>query len=51
MTFTEAIEKKYITDYRIWLPSIHEDTEKLDNELKEYSVFNLFIVNFNSLFY
>jgi len=38
MTFTEAIEKKYITDYRIWLPSIHEDTEKLDNELSVYEI-------------
>ena len=38
MTFTEAIEKKYITDYRIWLPSIHEDTDKLDNELSVYEI-------------
>jgi len=33
MTFTEAIEKKYICDYRIWLPSIHEDNSDLNNEL------------------
>ena len=34
MTFTEAIEKKYICDYRIWLPSIHEDNSDLINEIK-----------------
>ena len=33
MTFTEAIEKKYICDYRIWLPSIHEDNSDLINEI------------------
>jgi superfamily II DNA or RNA helicase len=33
MTFTEAIQKKYICDYRIWLPSIHEDNSDLNNEL------------------
>ena len=33
MTFTEAIEKKYICDYRIWLPSIHEDNSDLNNKL------------------
>ena len=38
MTFNEAIEKKYITDYRIWLPSIHEDTSKLNNELNIYEI-------------
>ena len=31
MTFTEAIDKKYITDYKIWLPSIHEDNSLLEN--------------------
>ena len=38
MTFTEAIEKKYIADYKIWLPSIHEDNSKLDNELSIYEI-------------
>ena len=33
MTFTEAIEKKYICDYRIWLPSVHEDNSDLINEI------------------
>ena len=33
MTFTEAIEKKYICDYKIWLPSIHEDNSDLINEI------------------
>ena len=35
MTFSEAIKNKYITDYKIWLPSIHEDNEQLNNELKK----------------
>jgi superfamily II DNA or RNA helicase len=38
MTFTEAIEKKYITDYQIWLPSIHEDNETLNKELNIYQI-------------
>jgi superfamily II DNA or RNA helicase len=38
MTFTEAIENKYITDYKIWLPCIHEDNSKLDNELSIYEI-------------
>jgi superfamily II DNA or RNA helicase len=33
ITFTEAIQKKYICDYRIWLPSIHEDNSDLNNEI------------------
>ena len=33
MTFTEAIQKKYICDYKIWLPSIHEDNSDLNNVL------------------
>jgi hypothetical protein len=33
MTFTEAIEKKYICDYRIWLPSIQEDNSDLNNKI------------------
>jgi len=38
MTFTEAIDNKYITDYKIWLPSIHEDNKTLDNELSIYNI-------------
>ena len=40
MTFTDAIANKYITDYRIWLPSIHENNEELDNELSIYDIDN-----------
>jgi superfamily II DNA or RNA helicase len=38
MNFTEAIEKKYITDYKILLPSIHEDNITLNNELSIYEI-------------
>ena len=38
MTFDEAIKKKYITDYKIWLPSIHEDNKQLDNELSIFEI-------------
>ena len=31
--FNEAIENKYICDYKIWLPSIHEDNTELINEI------------------
>ena len=40
MTFTDAIANKYITDYKIWLPSIHENNEELDKELSIYEVDN-----------
>jgi len=40
MTFTTAISNKYITDYKIWLPSIHENNEELDKELSIYKVDN-----------
>jgi len=40
MTFTEAIANKYITDYRIWLPSIHENDEELNKELSIYEIDN-----------
>ena len=29
MSFNEAINKSYICDYKIWLPSINEDNSKL----------------------
>jgi superfamily II DNA or RNA helicase len=41
MNFTKAIEKKYITDYRIWLPSIHEDNNKLEKKLSIYEIDNV----------
>ena len=40
MTFTDAISNKYITDYKIWLPSIHENNEALDKELSIYDIDN-----------
>jgi superfamily II DNA or RNA helicase len=33
MSFNEAIDKKYITDYRIWLPSISEDNTELNADI------------------
>jgi superfamily II DNA or RNA helicase len=38
MSFTDAIKNKYITDYKIWLPSIHEDNTELDKELSIYEI-------------
>ena len=38
MTFSEAIQNKYITNYKIYLPAIHEDTSELDNELNIYQI-------------
>ncbi len=35
---TEAIENKYICDYRLWLPAIHENNEDLDKELSIYQI-------------
>jgi len=40
MTFTDAIANEYITDYKIWLPSIHENDEELDKELSIYDIDN-----------
>lgn len=40
MTFTDAIANKYITDYKIWLPSIHENNEELNKELSIYEIDN-----------
>jgi hypothetical protein len=34
MTFNEAIDNKYICDYKIWLPSISEDLTELNNDIK-----------------
>lgn len=38
MSFTDAINNKYICDYKIWLPSIHEDNSELNNELSIYGI-------------
>ena len=38
MSFNEAIKMNYITDYTIWLPSIHEDLSELYNELSIYDI-------------
>ncbi len=40
MTFYDAISNKYITDYKIWLPSVHENNEELDKELSIYDIDN-----------
>ena len=40
MAFTDAIASKYITDYRIWLPSVHENNEELNKELSIYDIDN-----------
>jgi superfamily II DNA or RNA helicase len=50
MNFTDAINNKYITDYKIWLPSIHEDNEKLNNELSVYDIDNIIKSKCNYLF-
>ena len=34
MTFNEAIDNKYICNYKIWLPSISEDLNELNNDIK-----------------
>ena len=41
MSFVEAIENKHITDYKIWLPSIHEDNGELNRELSIYEIDNI----------
>ena len=38
MTFGEAIQNEYITDYHIWLPSISENNDELINNLKVYLI-------------
>ena len=38
MTFNEAILKGYITDYRIWLPSVSEKNDKLKQDLSIYKI-------------
>lgn len=34
----DATEKKIVCDYKIWLPSIHEDNSKLNEELNIYGI-------------
>ena len=50
MSFTDAIKNKYITDYKIWLPSIHEDNEKLEEELSIYDINSVIKAKCNYLF-
>ena len=38
MSLTDAIINKYITDYKIWLPSIHENKDELNKELSIYDI-------------
>jgi superfamily II DNA or RNA helicase/ribosomal protein S17E len=38
MSLRDAIINKYITDYKIWLPSIHENKDKLKEELSIYDI-------------
>jgi hypothetical protein len=45
MSFTEAIDKKYITDYKIWLSKFVSKTNKLGLKLKFFKKFK-----FNHLF-
>ena len=40
ITFNEAITNKYITDYKLWLPSIHENNIELHKELSIYDIDN-----------
>jgi superfamily II DNA or RNA helicase len=40
MTFNEAITNKYITDYKVWLPSVHENNIELQKELSIYDIDN-----------
>ena len=40
LDFNVAIKNKYITDYKIWLPSIHENNNKLKEELSIYDIYN-----------
>ena len=40
MDFKDAISNKYITDYKIWLPSIHENNEELNEEISIYDIEN-----------
>jgi len=50
MSFNEAIQNKYITDYCIWLPSIHEDNTKLNTELNIYKINQVIMNKCNFLF-
>ena len=50
MNFTDAINNKYITNYKIWLPSIHEDNNELNNELSVYDIDNIIKSKCNYLY-
>jgi hypothetical protein len=40
MKFRDAISNGYICDYKIWLPSIHENNDELNKELSIYDIDN-----------
>ena len=40
MKFRDAISNGYICDYKIWLPSIHENNDELKKELSIYDIDN-----------
>jgi superfamily II DNA or RNA helicase len=46
MSFNYAITNGYICDYRIWLPSIHENNDKLLTELSIYNIDKIAKINF-----
>jgi hypothetical protein len=50
MSFSDAIENKFITDYKIWLPSIHEDNDKLNKELSIFKIDSVVQAKCNFLF-
>jgi superfamily II DNA or RNA helicase len=40
MDMGDAITKKFICDYKIWLPVVHENNEELDRELSIFEIDN-----------
>jgi len=50
MSFSEAINNNYITNYKIWLPSISENNSSLNSELQIYQINNLIKAKCNFLF-
>jgi superfamily II DNA or RNA helicase len=38
INMADAIQKGYICDYKIWLPSIHENNDELNKELSIYDI-------------
>jgi predicted helicase len=50
MSFNYAITNGYICDYKIWLPSIHENNDKLLTELSIYNIDKVLQGKINFLF-